>query len=101
MTLTMMMVALPPTVTSVGEAPASNNPDIVVRAVRGRCEIVYAGSTLDGRGQRKLAGGWPAGKPLRVLEPRGADRRCLVKITLSLAELGFNDLVFVDAPTPP
>jgi hypothetical protein len=71
-------------------------PDIVVRAVRGRCEIAYAGSKLDGRALERLADGWPAGRPLRVLEPRGANRRCLVRVTLLLADKGFTNVQFID-----
>lgn len=97
----MIMAGLLVLMASAAESSDQTAPDIVVRAVRGRCEIVYAGSKLDGRGQRKLADGWPAGRPLRVLEPRGADRDCLVRITFSLAKLGFNDLVFVDPPEAP
>lgn len=81
--------------------PASQSgADIVVRASRGRCEIAYAGSKLEGKGLQKLADGWPAGRPLRVLEPRRADRKCLTHIALVLAEKGFNNLEFVDPPQP-
>lgn len=74
--------------------------DIVVRAKRGRCEIIYAGSRLDGRALERLSNGWPAGRPLRVEEPRGANRKCLVQVTLQLAERGFKTVQFVD-PVPP
>ncbi|SFS11032.1 hypothetical protein [Sphingomonas jatrophae] len=73
-------------------------PDIVVRAVRGRCELVYAGSRLDGRALQRMADGWPEGRPLRVLEPRGASRSCLAKITFELADRGFRSVEFVDPP---
>lgn len=76
-------------------------PEIVVRAVRGRCEIVYAGSRLDGRGLQRLADGWPAGAPLRVQEPRRADRKCLVRVALMLSEQGFNNIQFVEPATAP
>ena len=78
--------------TSRAELP----PDITVRAMRGRCEIVYAGSVLDGRTLKHMADGWPEGRPLRVVEPRGASRKCLVKITFELAERGFGQVQFVD-----
>jgi hypothetical protein len=85
-------------VMSAGQSPinAELPPDIIVRAVRGRCEIVYAGSTLDGRALKRMADGWPEGRPLRVVEPRGASRKCLIKITFKLAEQGFNQVQFVD-----
>ncbi|SFG20096.1 hypothetical protein SAMN05518801_11035 [Novosphingobium sp. CF614] len=85
---------------SAGQTSAEAPGDIIVHAKHGRCEIVYAGSTLDGRGLRKLADGWPEGRPLRVVEPIGADRKCLVRITLDLAKQGFNNLEFVDPPLP-
>jgi hypothetical protein len=72
-------------------------PDIIVRAVRDRCEIAYAGSVLNGRALKHMADGWPAGRPLRVMEPRGASRKCLIKLTFKLAEQGFNQIQFVDA----
>lgn len=78
--------------TSRSELP----PDIIVRAVRGRCEIVYAGSPLDGRTLKYMADGWPEGRPLRVVEPRGVSRKCLIKIMSELAEQGFNQVQFVD-----
>jgi hypothetical protein len=85
-------------VMSAGQSPinAEAPPDIIVRAVRGRCKIVYAGSVLDGRALKRLANGWPEGRPLRVMEPRGASRKCLIKITFELAEHGFNQVQFVD-----
>lgn len=85
---------------SAAQPPAEDPGVIIVRAKHGRCEIVYAGSRLDGRGLQKLADGWPKGRPLRVVEPIGADRKCLVRITLDLAEKGFNNLEFVDPPPP-
>lgn len=81
------------------EAASDTTPDIVVRAVRGRCNIVYAGSQLDGRALDRLVDGWPAGRPLRVLEPRGANRKCLVKVTFQLAERGFTNIQFIE-PAP-
>jgi len=90
----LLLLAAAPQTTVVAE------PDIVVRAVRGRCEIAYAGSRLDGRALDRLVDGWPAGRPLRVLEPRGANRKCLVRVTLLLADKGFTNVQFVDpAPT--
>jgi hypothetical protein len=85
-------------VISAGQSPISAElpPDVIVRAVRDRCEIVYAGSVLDGRALKHMANGWPAGRPLRVTEPRGASRKCLIKITFKLAEQGFNQVQFVD-----
>jgi hypothetical protein len=83
---------------SAGQTPvdAELPPDIIVRAVRGRCEIVYGGSVLDGRALKRMGNGWPEGRPLLVVEPRGASRKCLIKITFKLAELGFNQVRFVD-----
>ncbi len=85
---------------AAAQVPLAPPADIVVRARRGRCEIVYAGSKLDGRDLQRLSDGWPAGRPLRVQEPRGAKRKCLVRVTLTLSERGFNNIEFVD-PTPP
>jgi hypothetical protein len=78
------------------DASATASADIVVRARRGRCEIIYAGSKLDGRALETLADGWPAGRPLHVQEPRGGDRKCLVHVTLELADRGFKTVQFVE-----
>jgi len=89
----LLMAAIP-------EPTTETTPDIVVRARRGRCEIIYAGSKLDGRALERLSDGWPAGRPLRVQEPRGADRKCLVQVTLQLADKGFKTVQFVDPTSP-
>lgn len=86
---------------ALAQPAADAVPEIVVHAVRGRCEIVYAGSRLDGRGLQRLVDGWPAGAPLRVQEPRGANRKCLVRVTLMLSERGFNNIQFVEPATAP
>lgn len=83
------------------QQPVEPPADIVVRATRGRCEIVYAGSKLDGRDLQRLSDGWPAVRPLRVREPRGAKRKCLVRVTLMLSERGFNNIEFVDPTAAP
>jgi hypothetical protein len=85
-------------VMSAGQSTTSAElpPDIIVRAVRGRCEVVYGGSVLDGRALKRMADGWPEGRPLKVVEPRGASRKCLIKITFKLAKQGFNQVQFVD-----
>jgi hypothetical protein len=81
------------------EPAIESTVDIVVRARRGRCEIIYAGSKLDGRALERLSNGWPAGRPLRVQEPHGADRKCLVHVTLQLADRGFKTVQFIDPTT--
>ena len=96
MILGLLVLAAGPSLT-LPPAPA----DIVVRAVRGRCDVIFAGSKLDGRGQRKLADGWPAGRPLRVAEPNGANYKCLTKLSLKLSEKGFNVILFVTPQNAP
>lgn len=87
--------------TAAAPPPAAEpEADIVVNATRGRCEIVYAGSALDGRAISRLADGWPAGRPLRVMEPRAAKRECLVKVMLRLAQRGFTTVQFISPPGP-
>lgn len=94
---------VPVLVLQIAAAPppaAEPAADIVVNATRGRCEIVYAGSPLDGRAIARLADGWPAGRPLRVMEPRAAKRECLVKVMLTLARRGFTTVQFISPPEP-
>jgi hypothetical protein len=85
---------------AAGPAADPASAEIVVQAVRGKCRIAYAGSLLDGHGLQRLADGWPADQPLRVVEPRGANRKCLTRIALELAGKGFNHLIFIDPPSP-
>jgi hypothetical protein len=73
--------------------------DIVVVAVAGKCRIKRAGMLVSDRDLTKLGSGWPEDRPLRVEEPRGADRKCLTKIVLDLEKKGFRSFVFVD-PVP-
>lgn len=73
--------------------------DIVVVAVAGKCRVKRAGMLVTNRDLAKLGSGWPKDRPLRVEEPRGADRKCLTKIVLDLEKKGFRSFVFVD-PAP-
>jgi hypothetical protein len=101
MPVTILSMLIPGAVLLMADAPVTEPAaDIVVNATRGRCEIVYAGSALDGRGIARLADGWPAGRPLRVMEPRAAKRKCLVKVMLELSRRGFTTVQFVSPPEP-
>lgn len=79
--------------------PQSEQADIVVVAVAGKCRIKRAGMLISNRDLAKLGSGWPQDRPLRVEEPRGADRKCLTKIVLDLEKKGFRSFVFIDPPT--
>lgn len=81
------------------DAPGAGKADIVVVAVAGKCRIKRAGMLISNRDLAKLGSGWPQDRPLRVEEPRGADRKCLTKIVLDLEKKGFRSFVFVD-PAP-
>ena len=80
---------------------ATPAPDeIVVQAVRGKCRVTFADRTLTDREFDAHAAEWAAGKPVRVIEPRGANRKCLTKIAFRLADRGVKLIYFVDTPPP-
>ncbi|WP_156840033.1 hypothetical protein [Novosphingobium aquimarinum] len=90
-------------VPALGEADRAEaeppKADIVVVAVAGKCRVKRAGMLVNNRDLAKLGSGWPKDRPLRVEEPRGADRKCLTRIVLDLEKKGFRSFVFVD-PAP-
>jgi hypothetical protein len=88
------------TFASAGTEPEAEpqQADIVVVAVAGKCRVKRAGMLVSNRDLAKLGSGWPQDRPLRVEEPRGADRKCLTKIVLDLEKKGFRSFVFIDPP---
>lgn len=92
-------MALGSTPSAGATTPTDVQPtDIVVVATSGKCRIVRAGVVMGDREMRDLSNGWPPDRPLRVVEPRGADRKCLTRIVLDLEKQGFRSIVFIDPP---
>ena len=83
-----------------GPATSAEEPEIVVRAIKGKCRVQLAGRMLTPGELASQTGGW-VGKPLRVLAPKGADDRCLAKIAIKLGERGVNLVEFVEPPERP
>jgi len=76
---------------------ADEEPEIVVRAVRGKCRIELAARSISDREFSARAGEWASlGTPVRVIAPRGADYTCLAKIAFKLNEKGVRLIHFVD-----
>jgi hypothetical protein len=84
-------------------AAAPDGPEIVVRAVRGKCRIQLDERNLSDREFSARAGEWASlGTPVRVISPRGADYKCLARIAFKLNEKGVRLIHFVDrVPEPP
>ena len=95
--LLIALAAAPPP-PSASAAPAAD--EIVVEAKRGACRIRLANETLSMHDLDVHAREWAAGRPLRVVEPRGARLPCLSKIAFRLADHGVKLIEFVDAPDP-
>ena len=75
--------------------------EIVVRAVRGKCRVQLADRLLTNRELDARAEQWANGKAVRVIEPVGADYKCLAKITFRLGDKGVRLIEFVDRPAQP
>lgn len=76
--------------------PVADTITIVAR--RGKCRVELAGRMLTDREFDARAGYWAQGNAVRVIEPRGADRRCLVRISRALFARGARLIQFVDPP---
>jgi len=76
--------------------PPPQGEDIIVQAVRGECRLQHAGGQVSVREVARMAEGWPAGTPLRIKAPLGADYPCLTRIVLKLNKRGVRNVLFVD-----
>jgi len=70
--------------------------DIVVRAVRHKCEVRIADRILSDPEFNAHAKEWAQGKPVRVVAPAHADYKCLAKIAFRLNDKGVRRIYFVD-----
>ncbi|RYD85012.1 MAG: hypothetical protein EOP61_39375 [Sphingomonadales bacterium] len=85
-----------------GPSPSDNpdeEPAIVVTAQpRGGCRVRLADRTLTNAQLAAKAKEWAAsGTALKLVRPRGADYRCLARITWQLGQYGLRLFQFVDA----
>jgi hypothetical protein len=77
--------------------PATPAPDeIVVTATKWKCEYHLASRLLSNRELDARAKEWALGKPVRIVTPAAADRKCLTKIAFELADRGVRLIEFVD-----
>jgi hypothetical protein len=78
-------------------AAAPVAPDeIVVTANEWKCEYRMASRVLSDRALDERAKVWALGKPVRIVTPAAADRKCLTKIAFRLADRGVRLIEFVD-----
>jgi biopolymer transport protein ExbD len=89
---------VPPALAAEQEAEAD---EIVVRAVKGKCRVQLADRLLTDREFDQRTDEWAAGKAVRVVEPRGANYKCLAKIMFRLNDKGVRLVRFVDRADEP
>ena len=83
-------------------AAEMEEPEIVIRAVRGKCRIQLDNRAVSDRELSARAGEWAAlGTPVRVIAPDGASYKCLAKITFKLNDKGVRLIRFVDRDEAP
>ena len=70
--------------------------EVVVTALRAKCDTSVAGRVLSDREFKARAAEWAAGTPVRVVAPTRSDYRCLAKITFRLADRGVRNVEFVE-----
>lgn len=78
----------------------SEPDEIVVTAVKDKCKVRLADRMLSDRDFDQRARLWAAGRPVRVISPRGAGYKCLAKIAFRLQDKGVTLIEWVDAPAP-
>ncbi|MDT9600293.1 hypothetical protein [Sphingosinicella rhizophila] len=81
--------------------PEPEADEIVVRAVRGKCRVQLADRILSDSELNARAEEWAKGKAVRVIEPVGADYKCLARIAFRLNDKGVRLIEFVDRPERP
>lgn len=86
----------------IGSAPAVAAPvtppaeEIVVTASRKKCGYRVADRDISDREIDARARIWALGTPVRVVLPRGADRKCMIEVGMRLARQGVRLMEFVD-----
>jgi hypothetical protein len=70
--------------------------EIVVTATKWKCQYRMASRILSDRALDERARIWALGKPVRIVTPAAADRKCLAKIAFRLADKGVRLIEFVD-----
>jgi len=81
----------------LGATPAAVTSDeIVVTATKWKCQYHLASHLLSDRDLDERAKEWALGKPVRIVTPAAADRKCLTKIAFELADRGVRLIEFVD-----
>ena len=77
-------------------SPAPGTDEIVVTATKWKCRYHLASHLLSDRDLDERAKEWALGKPVRIVTPAAADRKCLTKIAFELADRGVRLIEFVD-----
>ena len=78
------------------QASGPQADDIIVRAVRHKCQVRIADRILSDPEFNAHAKEWAQGKPVRVIAPAHADYKCLAKIAFRLNDKGVRLIYFVD-----
>ncbi|MFN3943868.1 MAG: hypothetical protein ACK4K7_02915 [Allosphingosinicella sp.] len=98
--MAMLLAAATPPGQAAQAAPAAVEADeIVVRAVRRRCQVEAANRVLSDREFDARAAEWAAGRPVRVYAPLSSDYKCLARIAFRLNDRGVRLIHFVDRPS--
>jgi hypothetical protein len=85
-----------------GLAIEAEEPEIVVRAVRGKCRIRLDDRPVSERELGNRAGEWATlGIPVRVIAPDGASTKCLARIVFRLNDKGVRLIHFLDRDETP
>lgn len=75
---------------------ATEGDDIVVTARRGHCRMRIADRLMADAEFRRMAPEWAAGRPVRIVVPRGSSYVCQARILLKLERYGVHNAVFID-----
>ena len=92
----MIAAILSALIVTTAQAKTAQADDIVVHAVRQKCEVRIADRIISDPEFNAHAKEWAQGKPVRVIAPARADYKCLAKIAFRLNDKGVRLIYFVD-----
>lgn len=98
--LSTLLLATPTLAPAQTSTPAE--PEILIRAVRGKCRVQLADRLLSDRELAIRSTEWAAlGVPVRVVAPAGRGYKCLARIAFRLNEKGVRLIHFIDREDVP
>lgn len=74
---------------------------VVVSTRKRKCRMEIANRIISDAEFKARAAEWAAGKPVRVVVPKGTDYKCMAKIMFELNEHGVYRAQFVDGKVAP